>query len=98
MRTEMSHTQRQFFDLLEHYPRFTGFWSREHREYNDDAVTEALGTCSSGEIVILKCLVTIWRGNAGPNSEFQIDLAELAIVNSNNRRPLLLWLAEPFWP
>jgi len=96
--SSVSDSQQRFFDLLDQYPRFTDLWNLEKREYDPNATTATMYTCSPGEGVILKCLLTIWRGNAGPDGAFKIDLAELAIVDPVNRRPLLEWLADPFWP
>lgn len=98
MQTRMSDTQKRLFELLENYPRFDGLWNQEAREYDASAVGNTLATCSRGEVVILKCILTIWGGNAGSDGEFMIDIAGLATLDKENRRPLVQWLAAPFWP
>ena len=96
--SSLNDSQRRFFNLLDHYPRLASIWNREEREYDPDEAARTLEVCSPGEAVTLKSLLTIWRGNAGKKGEFEIDLAGLAIIDPANCRPLLGWLANPFWP
>lgn len=95
-----SETQRQFFEvLLKHYPRLAEFWNREKREFDEVMASPAVlsgGVLSSGEKTILKALASIWLGSA--NSTFQLDITDLAALPVSERRPLVAWIANPFWP
>lgn len=50
---------------------------------------------SDGERTILHCLAAIWLGGA---ESHKIDFTDLAALDRNALRPILDWLADPFWP
>jgi len=89
----------RFFDLLGHYPKLKGYWDREKRGCDLDRVERSLGVLSSGEVVLLRCLVSIWMGGLGNSTRhFKIDFTDLAGLGSDALSPLIDWLNKPCWP
>ena len=100
----MSENQKKFKELLEkHYWFLKQYWvwnASGSGELQLEAARASLGKLSSGERVILCCLVAIWCGGLGKGmAAFKIDFSDLyGYVDPAERKPLLEWLVDPFWP
>ncbi len=92
MKTE----SQQFFDLLSNYPRLESFWDKETKSADFQAILNSYKKLSKGETIILKCLYSIWRGTAGKTHT--IDITDLALLDAENKKPLLEWIINPFFP
>lgn len=93
----MDGNQRRFFDLLENYPEFSQCWDARLRESRPDRVAAAERYGSTGEQVIIRCLMSIWLGRTDRDS-LGVTIAEIANLSPSHRAPLVAWLAAPWWP
>jgi hypothetical protein len=85
----------RFFQLLDNYPTLSRYWDREADELKVKAFENATGL-SGGETLVLNVLASIWFGSG--RGKFEIDITDLAALSVEARRPVLEWLADPFWP
>jgi hypothetical protein len=83
----MSNKER-FWALLDYFPpRVRDQWDREGEEHLGDPIG-----LSHGEVTMHAALKAIWYGKG------EVDLADLAALDVQFRKPLLEWLADPFFP
>lgn len=86
----------RFFELLDRYPEnLQRFWNRERGEC-DLTLLRRAGYLSTGESLIVKCLAAIWTRSG--QSNFRIDITDLAALDRQARQPLIDWLSDPCWP
>jgi len=89
-------SKQKFFKLLSHYPTLAHHWNTEKEELDIDQVEAAIGKLSSGEVVILNILVSIWLGSA--RDKHTIDITDLAAIDIHSKKPIIEWLIDPYWP
>ncbi len=94
-------TERFLLFVAGNYPSMRDLWITEGGStvYDEEAVGKFFGTASVGQSVILKSLLSIWSGRwSGSTGELSIEFFDLAILSPDARRPLIDWLANPFFP
>lgn len=91
----MKTDREKFYDLLDRFPQFSRFWDREKHICDLDNINSLAGL-SSGEVVIRNVLVSIWGGRALDQN--RIDITDLASLSPDALRPIIEWLAAPYWP
>lgn len=89
-------SQERFFDLLKNYPRFAKSWNPERREMLGDPCRWPDGFTKSDQVVA-QILVSIWQGNASKPRHY-VDITDVAELPAEFKKPILAWLADPFWP
>lgn len=95
--SELTVSQRQFFVWLHaNYPECVRYWNAETAEVKIESIEHAIAVASSGERIVLKCLLSIWWGSA--RDQMEIDITDLAIISPHKRAPIIDWLSNPFWP
>lgn len=80
--------KEKFWTLLDYFPpRIQALWDREGEEH----LGEPTGL-SRGEVAMHEALKAIWYGKG------TVDLAELANLDPQFKKPLAAWLDDPFFP
>lgn len=85
----MTAEQSRFFLLLSNYPRLAPCWDAGSRSM---VVMKPRGL-SAGEATVFRCLASIWLGEG-----HAVPFADLAALDPASRKPLVEWLANPFFP
>lgn len=86
--------QARFADLLAPYSRFSGYWDFEQRECREDALRSGLHAMSRSERQLALFFLSLWTGQ-----DEGFDMLEAASVLDGRERKLLIgWLTDPFWP
>jgi hypothetical protein len=89
-------SNERFFDLLERCPRIVHLWDKERSEMNVDLFEEELTVMSKGEVHLALFMASVWFGNA---NRYYFDLADaVSAMDSKERRIIIDWIADPFWP
>ena len=87
-------TQDKFYELLNNYPFARPYWDQEKREVDLEALNAR--SWSTHEQAVINALVEIWTGNT--SNGFSASITELAQISDGLRKPILEWLADPYWP
>ncbi|WP_447907991.1 hypothetical protein [Serratia fonticola] len=86
--------QARFADLLAPYSRLSGYWDFEQRECREASLRSGLNAMSSGERQLAQFFLSLWTGQ-----DEGFDMLEAASVLDDRERKMLIdWLADPFWP
>lgn len=91
---ESSH--QRFYVLLDRCPRIKHLWDRENAEIKIDLFESELGVMSPSEAHLAKFFSAIWFGD---NQRYGFDLVDaIACMDTQERKIILDWVADPFWP
>ncbi len=86
--------KEKFKRMLKKYPSLRGFWKEIEGNFDTKGASVAVGL-SPSELVILKCLSSIWGGASNGND---VDFTDIAALSIEDRKPLVEFLVNPFWP
>jgi len=91
----LSENQVKFFDLLEQAPYLSNCFCSEDRTYDPEALSELLTRVSHGEKIMAQFFVGLWRNK----NSMEFNLFDAAnTLDTNNRKIIIDWFKEPFWP
>ncbi|PVZ84182.1 hypothetical protein C9426_24050 [Serratia sp. S1B] len=86
--------QDQFAKMLKDYPRLVGYWDFTKGVCDEVELRNALSVMSSGEQHLARFFLGVWTGQ-----DEGFDMVAAASVLANlERRMLMDWLDDPFWP
>jgi len=86
---------QRFFRLLQEAPFLEKFWDYDDRSTDLDALKEEMGAWSRGEIILAQFFAGLWVGN----NTLEFDMFQAAeVLDANNRRIIMTWFEDPFWP
>ncbi len=92
----MTEDQQKFFEMLEPFSRFKHHWNQINRTLDVDGFNQDLRLMSSGERHIAKFLASVWFGET---DSYPFDLIDSTrVLNFENRKVIVKWLAAPFFP
>lgn len=67
----------------------------DDRVYNAKNVEKYLSVASSGEVVMARFVLSVWRGD----NDFKFDITEAArCLDETQMKIVTDWLTSPFWP
>lgn len=94
MGKNLSPEQARFAELLAAYPRLSGYWDFEKRECREETLRSGLNAMCGGERQLAQFFLSLWTGQ-----DEGFGMIEAASVLDGRERKLLIdWLADPFWP
>lgn len=89
-------SQKKFFELLEQVPRIKHLWDKHSRSLNIELFERELGVMSSGEVCMAKFFASVWFGN---NERYGFDFVDaVAWIDTPERKLIVEWVRDPFWP
>lgn len=81
--------------LTEKMPYLLSLFDFEDRIYLDDKVEEYLSIGSSGETVLARFVLSVWRGD----NQYDFDVTEAVRTLDKAKMKIVTdWLSNPFWP
>ena len=91
---EKKSDRARYKDLFFSFPTLRKFWDESFNRTDIGAMCSARGL-SSGEGIIVKCLVSIWRGTGEGQL---VDFTDVACLPPETRKPLVMYLVNPCKP
>lgn len=89
-------SQKRFFKMLQQVPRISHLWDEDKRELKIKLFERELGVMSSGEVVMAEFFASLWFHN---NKRYGFDLVDaISRIDSPERKLIIEWIADPFWP
>lgn len=90
----MSH--ERFFKMLDRVPRIKHLWNKHNGKIDQKAFEAELSVMSSGEVQIAKFLASLWFHD---NTRYGFDLVDaVASIDENEKKLIIDWMSNPFWP
>lgn len=92
----MTEKQKAFALLLENEaPYLMHLFDFNKRVYSPEEVDNYLATCSSGEEIMLRFFLGVWRND----NHFQFDFIDaMSRLDYGNKKVIADWANEPFFP
>ena len=95
LNTSLSAGQAAFALMLEKAPYLESLWNMREREYLPEKVDQYLETASHGQAIMARFFLGVWRHD----NEFNFDLIDsVSVLDKNNLKIIMDWMADPFWP
>lgn len=89
-------SRERFYQMLDQVLRIDHLWDREKHELKVNLFEKELGIMSTGEVHLAKFFASLWFNN---NKRYGFDLVDaVATLDSTERKLIIDWVANPFWP
>lgn len=87
-------SREQFRFMLQNHPRLAHYWNEQDDCLRYVEMKEGLGVLSHGEQIMARFYMSVWRHK---NHDFDI-LDAAAMLDTRDKKIILSWFADPFWP
>ncbi|CAI2537017.1 hypothetical protein [Serratia ficaria] len=94
MSKQLSAEQERFASMLAPYPRLSTYWDFDKTEVNEQQLRNAISVMSSGEQHMARFFLGLWTGDP---AGFELTEA-VAVLEAKDRKLLVDWICNPFWP
>ncbi|ECC3269502.1 hypothetical protein YB29_003797 [Salmonella enterica subsp. enterica] len=84
----------RFRQMLQKYPLLAHYWNTQDDCLYYLEMKKGLGVLSRGEQIMARFFMSVWRGE---NHEFDF-LDAAALLDTNAKKIVMTWFADPFWP
>ncbi|CAD6176423.1 hypothetical protein I8E33_RS24765 [Escherichia coli] len=88
-------TSRDRFHLmLQKYPLLSHYWNTQENSLRYQEMKKNLGVLSRGEQIMARFFMSVWSGE---NHDFDF-LDAAALLDTDGKKIVMTWFADPFWP
>ena len=83
----------KFYELLAHFSFLEPFWDKGTHRVSLDGLDSSY--FSNEQIIVKNVILSIWNGRS---NEVKVDVTDIAALSPQDKKPLIEWLWNPFWP
>lgn len=88
----MGNDLARFEVMVQGYPELAKYWNFDTREVSVKTADDL--PLSSGEKILMTFFLSVWFGR---NADFDITRAA-GVLSTENKRVIMSWFLDPFWP